>query len=107
MEEEKLKLFLISASLIITINSFSQSTKLTESEDRTKIAYSTVGSGELTLFLILGWCCNKEFWKFQTPHFSGKNRTVSIDLAGFGESETREVHSFEDWEMIFCRLLKH
>jgi pimeloyl-ACP methyl ester carboxylesterase len=88
---------LITALLIITVNTFSQPIEWTESTDGTKIAFTKSGSGQLTLIFVHGWCCNKDFWKYQIPHFSQKYTTVVMDLAGYGQSDTRENHSFNNW----------
>lgn len=92
-----MKELLILVLLINAINSFSQPTEWVKSIDGTKIAYTKSGSGQLTLIFVHGWCCNKDFWKFQVPHFSQKYNTVVLDLAGYGQSETREIHSFNNW----------
>lgn len=83
--------------LVISLNAFSQITEWAESIDGTKIGYTQSGSGSLSLIFVHGWCCSKEFWKFQVPHFSKKYNVVVLDLAGYGESGQREKHSFDSW----------
>jgi pimeloyl-ACP methyl ester carboxylesterase len=68
-----------------------------KSIDGTNISYLETDKNDLTLIFIHGWCCNKQFWKFQLPHFENKYHIVVLDLAGYGLSDTREQHSFDKW----------
>ena len=88
---------LVTVFLILSLNCFSQAVEWVESFDGAKIAYTQSGNGDLTLVFVHGWCCNKEFWKFQVPYFSKKYNVVTIDLSGYGESEPRTEHSFDNW----------
>jgi len=56
------------------------------SKDGTVIAYSTQGTGDVTLVFIHGLSCDSRYWQKQTPYFSKKYQVVTIDLAGHGHS---------------------
>jgi len=54
--------------------------------DGVSIAYETAGSGAVTLIFVHGWSCDRSYWRGQMGPFSASFRTVSVDLAGHGES---------------------
>jgi pimeloyl-ACP methyl ester carboxylesterase len=65
--------------------------------------YSIIDPDTVSLIFVHGWCCNKEFWKYQATHFRDKYNTVSLDLAGYGQSGTRRNYSFETWgDDVLC-----
>ena len=57
-----------------------------KSADGVPITYQVSGSGNPTLVFVHGWCCDKSHWKPQVSNFAQKYKTVTIDLAGHGES---------------------
>lgn len=62
----------------------------------TQISYSDVGKGT-AIVLLHGFLENKTMWDFYIPEFAKKNRVITIDLLGHGESECLGyVHSMED-----------
>lgn len=62
----------------------------------TQISYSDVGKGTV-IVLLHGFLENKTMWDFYMPEFAKKNRVITIDLLGHGESECLGyVHSMED-----------
>ncbi|MCK8142350.1 alpha/beta hydrolase [Flavobacterium sp. I-SCBP12n] len=62
----------------------------------TQISYSDVGKGT-AIVLLHGFLENKTMWDFYVPEFAKKNRVITIDLLGHGESECLGyVHSMED-----------
>ena len=68
--------------------------RIVPSKDGTPIAYEIHGAGEPTLVFVHGWSCDSRYWRAQVPHFSRKNRTVVLDLAGHGHSGmSRERYS--------------
>lgn len=56
--------------------------------DGNHIYYNDKGKNEPTIVFIHGFSITKEFWDYQVNQLSNEYRTVSIDLAGFGESDT-------------------
>lgn len=56
------------------------------SEDGVSISYEVQGEGESPLVFVHGWCCDKNYWKFQVPHFAKQHKVIIINLAGHGES---------------------
>lgn len=66
-------------------------TKYAISYDGLKIAYNDVGSGDTTLVFVHGWSCDRTYWSAQVEAFSRHYRTISIDLAGHGESDTDRI----------------
>ncbi len=56
------------------------------SPDGVPIVYEVQGDGPETLVFIHGWTCNRSHWRGQIQVFSGRYRTIAIDLGGHGES---------------------
>ena len=62
----------------------------------TKITYTEQGKGT-AIVLLHGFLENKTMWDAFVPEFSKKNRVVTIDLLGHGQTECLGyVHSMED-----------
>ena len=62
----------------------------------TKISYSDTGKGNAVV-LLHGFLENKTMWKDLVPELSKKNRIITIDLLGHGNTECLGyVHSMED-----------
>ena len=62
----------------------------------TVISYSDIGTGT-TVVLLHGFLENKTMWKDLAPILAKKNRVISIDLLGHGQSECLGyVHSMEE-----------
>jgi pimeloyl-ACP methyl ester carboxylesterase len=62
----------------------------------TKISYSDTGKGN-TVVLLHGFLENQTMWQDLVPELSKKNRVITIDLLGHGETECMGyVHSMED-----------
>lgn len=57
--------------------------------DNNDISYIDKGRGKLSVVFIHGWCADKEYWQSQIDAFSGKYRTIALDLAGHGTSSAR------------------
>lgn len=68
----------------------------TLSYKNTKISYTDSGQGN-TIVLLHGFLENKKMWKDYVTLFAEKNRVITIDLLGHGESDCLGyVHSMED-----------
>ncbi|MFV7235142.1 alpha/beta fold hydrolase [Flavobacterium sp. ZB4R12] len=62
----------------------------------TNISYSDTGKGT-AIVLLHGFLENKDMWDFYIPEFAKKNRVITIDLLGHGESECLSyVQTMED-----------
>lgn len=62
----------------------------------TKISYSDTGKGTAVV-LLHGFLENQSMWKDLHPELSKKNRIITIDLLGHGETESMGyVHSMEE-----------
>lgn len=62
----------------------------------TKIAYTDQGKGT-AIVLLHGFLENQSMWNAFVPEFSKKNRVITIDLLGHGQTECLGyVHSMED-----------
>ncbi|MFV8341379.1 alpha/beta fold hydrolase [Flavobacterium sp. XS2P39] len=62
----------------------------------TNISYSDTGKGT-AIVLLHGFLENKGMWNFYIPEFAKKNRVITIDLLGHGESECLSyVQTMED-----------
>lgn len=62
-----------------------------ESSDGVQIVYETAGNGPDALVFVHGWSCNRSHWRNQVQEFSGRYRTIAIDLGGHGESGSDRV----------------
>jgi len=65
---------------------FSQKTEFVKSFDDVNIAYQVMGEGEIPLFFIHGWCCDKSYWEHQIDALKADYKIIAVDLAGHGES---------------------
>ena len=73
----------------------------------TAISYSDIGTGS-TVVLLHGFLENKTMWKDLAPNLSKKNRVLSIDLLGHGETECLGyVHSMEENAEIVKAILSY
>ena len=62
----------------------------------TQISYSDTGKGTAVV-LLHGFLENKTMWNNYIPEFSKKNRVITIDLLGHGETECLGyIHTMED-----------
>ena len=51
-----------------------------------KLYYEVQGKGEPTLLFVHGWMASSAVWREQVPYFAEKNRVVTFDLTGYGQS---------------------
>lgn len=73
----------------------------------TAISFSDIGTGTAVV-LLHGFLENKTMWKDLTPILSKKNRVITIDLLGHGQSDCLGyVHSMEDNAEIVKAVLSH
>ena len=49
------------------------------------MVYERRGSGPVVLF-VHGWCLNRQLWIYQEQALGAQSTTITVDLAGFGES---------------------
>jgi pimeloyl-ACP methyl ester carboxylesterase len=61
--------------------------------DGERIAYEVRGTGDLAIVLVHGWSCDRSYFKHQLESFSDRYTTVSLDLAGHGESTVGRADS--------------
>lgn len=57
-----------------------------QSYDGTKIWYSSVGSGDITLVPCNGVLCSTTFWKYYEEHFKDRCRVITWDYRAHGRS---------------------
>lgn len=73
----------------------------------TKISYTEQGKGT-TVVLLHGFLENKTMWNDYVIAISKKNRVITIDLLGHGETECLGyVHSMEDNAEVVLAVLQH
>ncbi|MCP2028100.1 pimeloyl-ACP methyl ester carboxylesterase [Flavobacterium sp. HSC-32F16] len=73
----------------------------------TKISYSDSGTGN-AIVLLHGFLENKKMWKEYVDLFSEKNRVITIDLLGHGESDSLGyVHEMEENANVVNEVLEH
>ena len=71
------------------------------------ISYSDSGAGN-TIVLLHGFLENSSMWDFYIPDFLKKNRIITIDLLGHGQSECLGyIHTMEDQATMILTLLNH
>jgi len=74
---------------------------------KAKIYYSDSGKGEPNI-LLHGFLENSTMWKSFIPQWSKKNRIVTIDLLGHGQSECLGyIHSMELMAEAVAKVLSH
>ncbi len=56
----------------------------------TKLAYDDRGAGEPAFVFLHGWTSDRWFFAPQAEHFRQRQRVVSVDLRGHGESDRPE-----------------
>ncbi len=66
-----------------------------DSADGVRIAYHVYGHGEPAVVLIHGWACNSTYWRAQLADLESRYTTVTLDLAGHGESGRNRT----EWSM--------
>lgn len=69
----------------------SQGESRSTSLDKTRIHYKSYGKGSEALVLIHGWSCNLDYWRDQIPDFAKRNRVITLDLPGHGQSDKPEL----------------
>lgn len=78
------------------------------SQDGVPIAYAVYGPcTDVTIVFIHGWSCDSRYWHAQVPYFSKKYRTITLDLAGHGNSGSgRQVYTMESLTQDVAAVLK-
>jgi pimeloyl-ACP methyl ester carboxylesterase len=72
----------------------------------TSISFSDIGKG--TAVLLHGFLENKTMWRELVPSLAKKNRVISIDLLGHGETDCLGyIHSMEENAEIVDAILSH
>ena len=73
----------------------------------TKVSFSDVGKGNAVV-LLHGFLENSTMWKHIIPEFSKRNRVISIDLLGHGNSDCfGYTHTMETQAEMVYFVLKH
>lgn len=92
--KRKTLLVLCFASLLLIISHCStEPDNIAISSDGTNIYFDHKGQGGPAIVFVHGFSVTRKYWNYQLEYFSNKYKTVSIDLAGFGESG----NSRTDW----------
>ncbi|HTE32787.1 MAG TPA: alpha/beta hydrolase [Chryseolinea sp.] len=64
--------------------------------DNTSIAYTSTGSGEITLLFVHGSYIDQSYWSKQVEYFKDSFKVVTIDLPGHGKSGRERQH----WSIV-------
>lgn len=59
----------------------------TRTPDGVTLRFDEAGEGDPAIVFVHGWCCSRDNWRHQVPHFSRKHRVVALDQRGHGESD--------------------
>jgi pimeloyl-ACP methyl ester carboxylesterase len=74
---------------------------------KTAISFSDIGKGTAVV-LLHGFLENKTMWRELVPSLAEKNRVISIDLLGHGETDCLGyIHSMEENAEIVNAILSH
>ncbi|HIP27509.1 MAG TPA: alpha/beta hydrolase [Flavobacteriaceae bacterium] len=74
---------------------------------KTNISFTDIGKGNVVV-LLHGFLENSTMWDKITPILSKKNRVITIDLLGHGNSENLSyVHTMEDQAQMVKAVLNH
>lgn len=65
------------------------------SSDGVKVNFSQMGKGEPAIIFVHGWANRANIWDETMSHFSGKYKTVAVELFGSDES----YNNRDDWSM--------
>ena len=65
------------------------------SADGVKVSFTQMGKGEPAIIFVHGWSNRATVWDETMSHFSGRYRTIAVDLFGSDES----YNSRKDWSM--------
>lgn len=55
--------------------------------DSARVHYKSYGQGKEALVLVHGWGCRMGHWRDLVPELAKRNRVITLDLPGHGESE--------------------
>jgi pimeloyl-ACP methyl ester carboxylesterase len=80
------KRILVASALVFLFTASLCQTATVPSKDGVKIAYDVQGNGEPALIFVHGWSCDRSYWSAQIKPFSYRFKTVTLDLAGHGNS---------------------
>ncbi len=73
----------------------------------TKISFTDTGKGT-TIVLLHGFLENQKMWQPFIPEFTKKNRVITIDLLGHGQTECMGyIHSMENNAEVVNAVLSH
>ena len=56
------------------------------SRDGIPLVFEVHGAGAPAVVLVHGWSCDRSYWNGQVRPLAARYRTVTVDLAGHGES---------------------
>lgn len=83
------------ALILFSYGCTSQPDNAATSADGVKVSYAQMGEGEPAIVFVHGWANRASIWDETMSHFSGKYRTIAVDLYGSDESYKRRT----DWSM--------
>ena len=79
-------LFIIATAARLVAQPIVSESKLVD-VDHLKVHYTNYGKGDTALFFVHGWAGDETVWSEQAPALAEKNRVITIDLPGHGQSE--------------------
>jgi pimeloyl-ACP methyl ester carboxylesterase len=83
-----------------------ESITIVKTSDSVTLRHNIYGNGDTTLLFLHGWGINRAYWDNQVKFFSPKYKIVTVDQAGFGESDTtRQDYQFERYAKDVSELI--
>jgi pimeloyl-ACP methyl ester carboxylesterase len=85
----------IIALVLFIIGCTNEPDNIAVSTDGVKVSFTQMGMGKPAIIFVHGWANRANIWDETMSHFSGKYKTVAVDLFGLDESYNNRT----DWSM--------
>lgn len=102
------QIFVPSLLLCASCQSMGGEVRHLTTRDGLRLAYEVSGEGSPTLVFIHGWACAREHWHAQVAAFEDRYTTMTVDVAGHGDSgANRETWNLRELGTDIAELLTH
>jgi pimeloyl-ACP methyl ester carboxylesterase len=101
-----LPIFIVSCSENAKQDKTAENNTIVKTSDSVTLRHDIYGEGDTTLLFLHGWGINRSYWDNQVRFFSPNYKVVTVDQAGFGESDTtRKDYLFERYAKDVSELI--